>query len=123
MLMATALRCRDTKSDFLPQYNAFVTKHNVLLGKQNAIVRSELAKSLGAKGAISKSDNLSVGFANTYGAGHATMNCSALKVLATKISISDENATTLSDLADQILEPTEIPGTTCAAVPMKFASK
>ncbi len=113
MLMATALRCRNTSDDFLSEYNRFVNKYNGLIGQQNGIVRAELAKTLGPQGALEQSDNLSVGFANTYGAGHPDMDCAALKNLVQDIANGDENATTLSDLADRVVVRSEIPGAIC----------
>lgn len=123
MLMATALRCRNTSSDFLPDYNRFVNKYNVLIGQQNGIVRAELAKTLGPKGALAKSDNLSVGYANTYGAGHPDMDCGALKDLMQDMAKGDENAATLSDLADRVILRSEVPGAICTADPKKIAGK
>lgn len=123
MLMATALRCRNTGGNFLPDYNAFVAKYNALLGEQNKIVRTHLAKTLGQNGATAKSDNLSVGFANTYGAGHPKMDCGALKEVVHGIVGGKENVATLSDLADRILLQSEVPGALCVAYPKKIASK
>lgn len=123
MLMATALRCRNTRDDFLSDYNRFVNKYNVLIGQQNGIVRAELAKTLGPKGALAKSDNLSVGYANTYGAGHPDMDCGALKDLMQDMAKGDENAATLSDLADSVILRSEVPGTVCNADPKKIARK
>jgi hypothetical protein len=123
MFMATALRCRNTRDDFLPDYNRFVNKYNILIGQQNGIVRAELAKTLGAKGALAKSDNLSVGYANTYGAGHPDMDCGALKDLMRDIAKGDKNAATLSDLADRVTLRSEVPGAKCAVDPKKIAGK
>jgi hypothetical protein len=123
MLMATALRCRNTGDNFLPEYNKFVNKYNILIGQQNGIVRAELAKTLGPKGALAKSDNLSVGFANTYGAGHPNMDCGALKDLMLDIADGDENAATLSDLAGRVVLRSEVPGVKCTVEPKKIAGK
>jgi hypothetical protein len=123
MLMATALRCRNTGDDFLSDYNRFVIKYNVLIGQQNGIVRAELAKTLGPKGALAQSDNLSVGYANTYGAGHPEMDCGALRGFVLDIAKGDENAATLSDLADSVILRSEVPGVICTADPKKIARK
>ncbi len=123
MLMATALRCRSTSNDFLPQYNSFVQNHNQLLGKQNSIVRTELAKVLGNGGAIARSDNLSVGYANTYGAGHPSMDCAALKLLAMQLSNAPSDVAAFSEIADDVLNETDIPGAVCRVESTKFASK
>ncbi len=123
MLMATALRCRNTSDDFLPHYNAIVRKHNELLGAQNSIVRLELAKTLGNVGAVARSDNLSVGYANAYGAGHPTMDCRQLKSLAIEIAEEASDARNFSKIADRVLNPTDIPGANCKVEPFKIASK
>jgi hypothetical protein len=123
MLMATALRCRNTPDDFLLHYNAFVEKHNDMLGAQNAIVRLELSKTLGNGGAVARSDNLSVGYANAYGAGHPTLNCRQLKSLAIDIADKTSDARNFSIIADRVLNPTDIPGAICKVEPSKIASK
>jgi hypothetical protein len=123
MLMATALRCRNTSNDFLPQYNAFVQTHNDLLGKQNNIVRIELAEVHGNGGAIARSDNLSVGYANAYGAGHPYMDCAALKLLAMRLGNSPSDVAAFSQIADDVLNETAVPGAVCRIEPTKIASK
>ncbi len=123
MLMATALRCRNTNSDFLPHYNAFVQKHNALLGQQNTIVRLHLAKTLGNGDAIARSDNLSVRYANAYGAGHQSMDCAQLKVFAADIASRPSDVKHFSLLADEVLHPTDAPGAICKLEPTKIASK
>ncbi|MGB5076504.1 MAG: hypothetical protein WBO17_03390, partial [Sphingorhabdus sp.] len=50
MLMVTALRCRNTPDNFLPQYNRFVAKHNALIGQQNNVLRTYLAQTHGSRG-------------------------------------------------------------------------
>ena len=123
MLMATALRCRNTVQDFLPEYNAFVLKHNALLGEQNNIVRMELAKTLGDRGAIAESDNLSVGYANTYGAGHPAMDCAQLRMLAIDVGAQPSDPNYFAALGDSILLPAKVPGSVCRSNPSKIASK
>ena len=123
MLMATALRCRMGGHDFLPQYNAFVKKHNRFIGTQNAAVKAQLRKNLGAKGALSASDRLSVGYANKYGAGHPSMNCKALKILTKKLVSYNAGSMALLDAANQTVGYTQIPGKMCRQSSNKIARK
>jgi hypothetical protein len=123
MLMATALRCRKTSDNFLPYYNAFVTRHNSYIGSQNAIVKAELSQTLGPKGAVSASDELTVGFANKYGAGHPDMDCGALKMLAARLSAAGSSSKTLNDEADRVLVKTTVPGKTCRVSSTVIAQK
>jgi hypothetical protein len=123
MLMATALRCRKTNDDFLPLYNAFVEKHNGFIGAQNAIVKAELSQTLGPRGAVSASDELTVGFANRYGAGHPDMDCGELKALAVRLTASGSSGKTLLDEAGRVLGKTPIPGKSCRASNTTIAQK
>ncbi len=100
MLMVTALRCRNTADNFLPQYNRFVKKHNDLIGSQNNILKSQLAQNYGAGGAVNALDRMSIGFANSYGTGHRVMDCRQLKDLAAKLSDEPHGVVTMAAAAD-----------------------
>lgn len=100
MLMVTALRCRNTSDNFLPHYNRFVTKHNNLIGSQNAALKGHLAQTYGARGAEGALDRMSIGFANSYGNGHKTMNCKQLKELAAKLASESHGVVTMAAAAD-----------------------
>lgn len=103
MLMVTALRCRNTADNFLPEYNRFVIKHNALIGSQNAILKAHLTQTVGAGGALNALDRMSIGYANSYGNGHRTMSCSDLKYLASDLSVQPHGAATMAALADNIV--------------------
>ncbi|MBL0925140.1 MAG: S-adenosyl-L-homocysteine hydrolase [Sphingomonadaceae bacterium] len=113
MLMVTALRCRNTSDNFLPQYNRFVAKHNGLIGSQNAALRNHLAQTYGARGAEGALDRMSIGYANSYGNGHKTMDCRQLKELATKLSSEAHGVVTMAAAADFAVTGQSWSGTTC----------
>jgi hypothetical protein len=100
MLMVTALRCRNTADNFLPQYNRFVTKHNALIGSQNNVLKSHLAATYGAGGALNALDRMSIGYANSYGNGHKSMDCRQLKELSTKLASEPSGVVTMAEVAD-----------------------
>ena len=100
MLMVTALRCRNTSANFLPQYNQFVIQHNGLIGSQNNLLKSHLTESYGAGGAMNALDRMSIGFANSYGTGHKSMDCGQLRDLATKLSAEPHGVVTMAAAAD-----------------------
>lgn len=114
MLMVTALRCRNTADNFLPQYNRFVTKHNALIGSQNNVLKSHLTVTYGAGGALNALDRMSIGYANSYGNGHKAMGCSELKALATKLSSEPHGVVTMAAAADFAVSGQSWSGATCA---------
>lgn len=114
MLMVTALRCRNTADNFLPQYNRFVTKHNALIGSQNNLLKTHLAKTYGARGAEGALDRLSIGYANSYGMGHKKMNCGELKQLAASLSSTNHGVATMAAEADKSVDH-RLAGARCAA--------
>lgn len=113
MLMVTALRCRNTADNFLPHYNRFVVKHNALIGSQNRVLKTHLAATHGAGGAVNALDRMSIGYANSYGTGHKAMDCSQLKALAAKLSIEPHGAATLAAAADFHITGKSWSGATC----------
>jgi hypothetical protein len=120
MLMVTALRCRNTADNFLPQYNRFVAKHNDLIGAQNSILKLQLAQSYGAGGAMNALDRMSIGFANSYGTGHKSMDCHQLKELASKLSVEPHGVVTMAAAADFAVLGQSWSGQAC---PVNMASR
>jgi hypothetical protein len=113
MLMVTALRCRNTADNFLPQYNRFVTKHNGLIGSQNAALKTHLAQTHGARGAEGALDRMSIGYANSYGNGHKAMDCRQLKELAARLSSEPHGVVTMAAVADYAVTGQSWNGATC----------
>ena len=120
MLMVTALRCRNTADNFLPQYNRFVAKHNALIGSQNNVLRGYLSQNYGARGAEGALDRMSIGFANSYGTGHRAMNCSDLKQLASDLSTQQHGAATMAAAADRVVSGQSWSGASC---PVRMAGR
>lgn len=116
MLMVTALRCRNTPDNFLPQYNQFVGKFSALIGTQNNLLRAQLAQTNGAGGAMNALDRMSIGYANSYGTGHRSMTCGDLKRLATELVEQSHVATTLAAVADRVVIGQSWSGQECPVV-------
>ncbi len=114
MLMVTALRCRGGSDNFLPQYNRFVTNNSALIGSQNNLIKSHLAQTTGARGAENALDRMSIGFANSYGTGHASMNCRELKQLASDLSAQHHGVATLAAAAERHINASPLPGGACS---------
>jgi hypothetical protein len=113
MLMVTALRCRNTADNFLPQYNRFVAKHNGLIGSQNNVLKTHLSATYGAGGALNALDRMSIGYANSYGTGHKAMGCSQLKELAARLSTEPHGVVTMAAAADIVVTGQSWSGATC----------
>lgn len=120
MLMVTALRCRNTPDNFLPQYNRFVTKYNALIGSQNNVLKAQLSQTYGPGGAINALDKMSIGFANSYGTGHRSMNCRELKQLASELSTTQHGVETMAAAADRVVDNRSLSGQAC---PTKMATR
>lgn len=114
MLMVTALRCRGGADNFLAQYNRFVTNNSTLIGTQNKLIKSHLAQTVGPKGAEGALDRMSIGFANSYGTGHRSMNCRQLKQLASDLASEQHGVASLAMAADQAVGNTSLPGGSCS---------
>jgi len=99
MMMVSALRCRKGSDNFLPQYNQFVKNNRALMGGQHAAAKRHFVTKHGKKGAVNALDRFNISLANKYGAGHATMNCKDLKVLAQSMS-GKQTLAGLTRLAD-----------------------
>ena len=100
MLMVTALRCRNTSDNFLPEYNRFVARHNSLIGAQNAQLRNHLSATYGARDVENALDRMSIGYANSYGTGHKSMDCRQLRELASKLASQPLGVVTMAAAAD-----------------------
>lgn len=121
MLMVTGLRCRNGADNFLPQYNKFVTSSNGVLGSQHTALKSYFAQTMGAKGAEGAFDRLVIDFANGYGAGHPTMGCSELKVIATDLASHPNSVDSLLRVAERTVGKADVPGNACVIA--RMASK
>lgn len=120
MLMVTALRCRNTADNFLPDYNQFVVKHNSLIGAQNTALRNHLSATYGARGAEGALDRMSIGYANSYGNGHRAMDCRQLKNLAAKLASETHGVVTMAAVADVTVVGGSWSGATC---PTRMATR
>jgi hypothetical protein len=120
MMMVTALRCRKGSDDFLSDYNAFVKNNNAVIGGQNAAVRSHFARTNGAKGADAAMDKFIIGIANSYGGGHGSMDCAALKDVAQELSGKGHSASSLLAIAESTVMDYPLAGGRC---PVNIAAK
>jgi hypothetical protein len=120
MMMVSALRCRHGQDNFLSEYNQFVKVHNPVLGSQNAAVRQHFARTGGTRGADAALDRFVIAIANHYGAGHSSMGCGQLKLLAGELAARTHNSASLVVLAEANIESIPLPGGSC---PITIAAK
>jgi uncharacterized membrane protein YoaK (UPF0700 family) len=120
MLMVTALRCRNTSDNFLPEYNRFVVRHNSLIGAQNAQLRNHLSATYGAREVENALDRMSIGYANSYGTGHKSMDCRQLRALASKLASEPLGVVTMAAAADVAVIGQSWSGESC---PTRMASR
>lgn len=114
MLMVTALRCRNTADNFLPEYNRFVTRHNSLIGSQNTELKRYLSATYGARGADGALDRMSIGYANSYGTGHKSMGCAQLRDLAARLSSEPMRVDAMAAVADSAVIGQSWSGASCS---------
>lgn len=100
-LMVSGLRCRFGKDNFLPDYNRFVTRNNLLLSGHHATIKSRYARTHGAGAANAELDKFMIGLANRYGGGNGTPDCAQMKELAGHLSSARFDTASLSQLAEQ----------------------
>ena len=115
MLMVTALRCRGGADNFLPEYNRFVVNNSSLIGNQSKVIKAHLAQMQGARGAESALDKMTIGFANSYGTGHQSMDCRQLKSFAAGLASQKHGIATLAEAAGLVVGDTRLSGGVCPA--------
>ena len=98
MLMATSLRCRQTRFDFRSEYKAFTRFNLHHLNRAHADLLSNLTVRYGKTGGIRALDRKDSDLANRYGNGHPWLNCAELYDLAGWIAVPLDR-TTLAEIA------------------------
>ncbi len=114
MMMVTALRCRKGPDDFLHDYNSFVKNNNHVIGVQNGEVRAHFVRINGSSGADAAMDKFVIGIANSYGSGHASLDCKALKQIAATLATPGQSAASLLRIANDVVIDTRLAGGHCA---------
>ena len=79
MLMATSLRCQQSRFDFRAQYEAFNHYNLNLLNSAYARMREDLIARYGEYRAQIELERKDADMANRYGGGHPWMNCAQLR--------------------------------------------
>ena len=102
MLMVTALRCRNTKFGFQPDYNRFSELHLDELNQASRALEADLARKQGPAGAKRALDRMSVVMANSYGLGHPTLGCEELQAEVRELARESRPGTLLA-AADRLL--------------------
>lgn len=83
-------------------------------------LKGHLAQTYGARGAEGALDRMSIGFANSYGNGHKTLNCKQLKELAAKLSSESHGVVTMAAAADLAVVGNSWSGPAC---PTRIATR
>lgn len=102
MLMVTALRCRNTQFNYLPEYNQFVTKNRPVLANANIEIRNHYYGIMSKKNALNEYDRLIVSMANSYGTGHHHYDCQQLSGFTKSLSSQSNNRQSLLAVSDKI---------------------
>jgi hypothetical protein len=108
MLMVTGLRCRTTADNFQADYGQFTTTHYGTLNGAAQVLKADLARRVGAAGAVRALDKLSVTMANDYGSGHPWLSCAQLKQV-TRDLVAARGTEPLLAAADQLLAASGTP--------------
>ncbi|MFT3968620.1 MAG: hypothetical protein QM690_22365 [Sphingobium sp.] len=94
MLMVSALRCQVKGTDFVADYNRFVTGHKTTLVSVNDEIRAHLNVEMGGKAALDAYDRLSTSMANRYGnGGGMEEDCEGLRAIAVNAAASGAEST------------------------------
>lgn len=113
MLMVTALRCRNSQHNYLPEYNQFVTKNRTILAKANIIIRNHYYNEMPKKHALNEYDRLVVTMANNYGTGHHQYNCQQLSEFAKSLSEKLNDRKMLLEMSDKLTAKLSMKKQTC----------
>ena len=112
MLMVTSLRCRATAHDFSGEYELFARTHQQNLEEAHNHLTRDMVATYGERGSDRALDRIGVSIANSYGDGHPTLGCSALKEATLELAMSQDKAE-LAQMADRLLAgPTILPEST-----------
>jgi S-adenosyl-L-homocysteine hydrolase len=99
MLMVSALRCRNSGSDFLAAYNEFVRSSRAALGIANNRLRDHFTIGWGTKGGLDAYDRYVTSLANRHGGGTKGHNCETMASVNTAAIRNGANFDALEALA------------------------
>jgi hypothetical protein len=107
MLMVASLRCRDSGTDLLPSYNAFVRGHRATLTVMNDRLRAHF-------GNLNAYDRYVTSVANRYGGGAVGLDCEDMAGLLKTARRADGSADDLAEIAQKARIRVTLPGERCA---------
>ena len=107
MLMVASLRCRDSGTDLLPSYNAFVRGHRAMLTVMNDRLRAHF-------GNLNAYDRYVTSVANRYGGGAIGLDCEDMAGLLASARNASGSADELTGIAQKARIRASIPGERCA---------
>jgi alpha-D-ribose 1-methylphosphonate 5-triphosphate diphosphatase PhnM len=96
MLMVSALRCRLSGNDILPEYNGFVRQSRVALTQVNDDLRRHFAP----RGGLNAYDRYVTSIANRYGAGADGLSCDDMASILSAAVAEGGSYAGLARLAD-----------------------
>jgi hypothetical protein len=106
MLMVASLRCRDSGTDLLPSYNAFVRGHRATLTVMNDRLRAHF-------GNLNAYDRYVTSVANRYGGGAIGLDCDDMASLLKAARKTDGPGDELASIAQKARIRVTIPGERC----------
>lgn len=120
MLMVAALRCQVKGTDFVPDYNRFVSGNRAALVGANDEIRAHLNAGMGGKAALDAYDHISTAMANRYGNGGGVYeDCAGMRGLivnATPAGAADATRAFLVANAQRVGVDPELDGGRCPVV-------
>ena len=110
MLMVSALRCKLSGTDILPEYNRFINTSRPALTDVNTRLRAHFGNGFAALNAY---DSYVTKVANRYGSGADGLNCNDMQSILQAANAESGSRTGLARLArDAAVEPL-LPGGRC----------
>lgn len=111
MLMVSALRCKTSGTDLLPDYNHFIKSSRAALTEVNTVLRNHFGTGFAALNAY---DSYVTKIANRYGSGADGLDCSDMQSILHAATAESGSLAGLTRLArDAAVEPL-LPGGRCA---------
>lgn len=117
MLMVSALRCQVKGTDFVADYNRFVTGNKPVLVAVNDELRRHFNEELGGKAALDAYDQMSTAMANHYGnGGGMDEDCDALRAIVVAATGMESSRDFLLANAQRVGVDPVLAGGRCAVV-------
>jgi hypothetical protein len=114
MLMVSALRCRTSGRDILPQYNHFVRASRPALTEVNNRLRQHFETGLSAGQAMNAYDRYVTSIANHHGGGTNGLDCTDMASILSAANKANGNLAVLERIASDVGIKPDLKGGVCS---------